>query len=91
MNLQTNLKHIETEQQLNEIIENQENVMVCCGRMGPMCIPVYFVMEELEKTGEYSHVHFYDMLFDLPAARLIRELPECRGFMSLLFLSPGCS
>ncbi len=85
MNLNTNLKHIETEAQLNEIIQNEENVMVCCGRMGPMCLPVYASMEGLEKMEEYSNVKFYDMLFDLPDAAAIRNLPECRGFMGLPF------
>jgi len=83
MTLQTNLNHIETAAQLQQIIENEENVMVCCGRMGPMCIPVYGEMEELE--SEYKHVKFYDMLFDSPEAHIIRNAPECRGFMGLPF------
>jgi len=85
MNLNTNLKHVETRNQLEEILQNEENVMVCCGRMGPMCIPVYFDMEELEKDEKYKNVTFYDMLFDLPDAAIIRNLPECRGFMGLPF------
>ena len=58
--------------------------MICCGRMGPMCIPVYEVMEDLE--DEYSHVKFADMEFDHPEAGIIRNLPECRTFMSLPFV-----
>jgi thioredoxin 1 len=85
MNLQTNLKHVETADQLNKIISENENVMVCCGRMGPMCVPVYDIMETLEKSGKYDHVKFYDMLFDLPDAAVIRNLPEVRGFMGLPF------
>jgi thioredoxin 1 len=42
--LNTNLKHIETEQEVKEVRGNNENVMICCGRMGPMCIPVFSVM-----------------------------------------------
>ncbi len=83
MTLQTNLKHVETAEQFNEIIQNNENVMICCGRMGPMCVPVYAEMEDLEK--EYTNVKFYDMLFDLPDAHVIRNLDECRGFMGLPF------
>ena len=45
--LDTNLKHIETEQDLKEVLENYEKVVVCCGRMGPMCIPVYDIFEIL--------------------------------------------
>jgi len=51
--------------------------------MGPMCLPVYDIMEELET--EYPHVKFYDMEFDHPDAHVIRNLPECRGFMGLPF------
>jgi len=83
MTLDTNLEHITSEAQYHEIINNNENVMICCGRMGPMCVPVYDDMEDLR--NEYTHVKFYDMLFDLPDAHVIRNLPECRGFMGLPF------
>ena len=81
--LQTNLKHVLSEKDFNETINNNENVMVCCGRMGPMCLPVYGVMEEIE--GEYKHVAFRDMEFDSPDAHVIRNLPECRNFAGLPF------
>jgi len=81
--LSTNLKHLETEQEVKEVVEINENVIVCCGRMGPMCVPVYSVMEELERT--YSHVTFRDQDFDIPAADFIRNLPECASFMGLPF------
>ena len=81
--LNTNLKHIETEQELNEVLENNEKLVICCGRMGPMCIPVYQIFEELEK--EYPNVKFYDQDFDIPAADFIRSLPECVSFMGLPF------
>ena len=81
--LQTNLKHIETEEQLKELIENNEKAAVCCGRMGPMCIPVYGIMEQLD--GEYSHVAFRDQDFDIPTAVFIKSLPECSSFMGLPF------
>lgn len=81
--LYTNLKHIESEAEHAKIINENENVMIICGRMGPMCIPVYAIAEELE--GEYKHVKFYDMEFDNPAAYVIRSLPEVRGFMGIPF------
>ncbi|NMD00255.1 MAG: thioredoxin family protein [Bacteroidales bacterium] len=84
MMLYTNLKHVETADELKKIINENENVMVCCGRMGPMCVPVYAAMEELE--SEYPHVKFYDMEFDNPEAHIIRNAPECRGFMGLPFV-----
>ena len=81
--LYTNLKHIETADDLAKVIKENENVMVICGRMGPMCIPVYGIAEELNK--EYKHVKFYDMEFDNPEADVIRSLPEVRGFMGIPF------
>ncbi len=83
MVLPTNLKHVATEAELKQLLSEKENVMVCCGRMGPMCVPVYDIMEELQE--EYPHVEFRDMLFDNPEAAVIRNLPECRGFMGLPF------
>ncbi|WP_047450357.1 hypothetical protein [Alistipes sp. ZOR0009] len=82
--LYTNLNHITTADELVRIINENENVMVCCGRMGPMCIPVYGIMEELEE--EYAHAKFFDMEFDNPEAHIIRNAPECRGFMGLPYV-----
>ncbi|NOY95218.1 MAG: thioredoxin family protein [Chlorobi bacterium] len=82
--LQTDLHEIETAAELEKLINENENVMVCCGRMGPMCIPVYGVMEELEE--ERKHIKFYTMAFDNPEAQIIRNAPECRGFMGLPFV-----
>jgi thioredoxin 1 len=81
--LATPIPEIETANELETLIQNEENVMVCCGRMGPMCIPVYDAMSTLEK--EYDHVAFRSMAFDSPEAAIIRNLPECRGFMGLPF------
>ena len=81
--LYTNLKHLESIADYNKAISENENVMVICGRMGPMCIPVYGIAEELE--DEYKHVKFYDMEFDNPVSEVIRILPEVRGFMGIPF------
>lgn len=85
MPLDTVLKHVETEKELMNLISEKENVMVCCGRMGPMCLPVYDVMDELEKSGDYAHIEFRDMLFDSPEAAYIRKLPECASFRGIPF------
>jgi thioredoxin 1 len=85
MVLPTNLKHVATAKELTELINSKENVMVCAGRMGPMCLPVYDIMKSLEESGKYDHVEFRDMLFDSPESGIIRSLPECRGFMGLPF------
>jgi thioredoxin 1 len=79
--LNTNLKHIESDEAFRALLSDNENVMVCCGRMGPMCIPVYDVMEKIE--SKYPHVQLRDMAFDGPVSHLIRALPEVRGFNSL--------
>ena len=81
--LYTNLNHIESAEQHSKIINENENVMVICGRMGPMCIPVYRIAFELEE--EYKHVKFFDMEFDNPEAHVIRNLEEVRGFMGIPF------
>lgn len=81
--LHTNLHEIETAAELEKMISEHENVMVCCGRMGPMCIPVYEVMEELE--DERPDVKFAVMAFDSPEAGIIRNAPESMGFMGLPF------
>ena len=52
--LYTNLHHVMTAAEHQKLINENENVMICCGRMGPMCIPVYGIMEDLEE--EYKHV-----------------------------------
>ena len=83
MTLQTNLTHVETAEQLQKMINENENVMVCCGRMGPMCLPVYDIMEELE--DEYPNVKITDMLFDIPDAAVIRNHPACASFAGLPF------
>ena len=83
MELQTRLKHIHSEAEYMQVIEENPEVMICCGRMGPMCLPVYAAMEILKE--QFQHVEFYDMPFDHPEAHVIRNLPECRGFMGLPF------
>ena len=81
--LQTAVHEIETASELETIMNEHEKVMVSCGRMGPMCFPVYDTMAKLEK--ERPHMKFYSMGFDTPEASPIREAPMCRGFMGLPF------
>ncbi|MCK5455989.1 MAG: thioredoxin [Melioribacteraceae bacterium] len=81
--LHTNLQEVETASDLMKVIAENENVMVCCGRMGPMCLPVYDIMDEL--GSEYENVKFADMLFDTPEAAIIRNDPACASFAGLPF------
>ncbi len=81
--LQTQLKHLTTEEEARGLIEASPYVVICCGRMGPMCFPVYAILHQLE--SQYPHVTFRDMDFDTREASFIKVLPECRSFMSLPF------
>jgi thioredoxin 1 len=81
--LQTNLEHVNTKEELQALIESNEKVAVCCGRMGPMCIPVYDIFEVFRE--KYPDIKFMDMDFDIPDAAVIRNLPECRTFRGLPF------
>lgn len=83
--LETGLKEFTTAEELQNYINENENVMVCCGRMGPMCIPVYDIMEEMQEEDEYKHIKFAVMAFDNQEAHIIRNAPECSGFMGLPF------
>ncbi len=76
--LYTNLKHIESAAEYAQIISENENVMIICGRMGPLCIPVYRIAEELEE--KYSHVKIYDMEYDHPELYFFHDLPEVQNF-----------
>lgn len=81
--LYTNLKHIESTAEQIQFVSENEHVVVICGRMGQMCIPVYRIAEELE--GQYSTVKFYDMEYDNPESAVIRTLPEVCDFLEVPF------
>ena len=80
--LATDIEHIMNESEYQTTLHD-ENVMIVCGRNGPMCLPVYDVMESIR--GDYGHVTFRVMPFDHPVSQTIRSLPEVRGFMGLPF------
>jgi thioredoxin 1 len=82
--LGTNLKHLESDEAFAKALSENENLMITCGRMGPMCLPVYDIMEKLE--SKYPHVTFRDMSFDGPAAQNIKSLPEVQRFTGLPFV-----
>ncbi len=81
--LRTNLKHLETTEETLEAVKNNQKVVICCGRMGPMCIPVYGILDQLK--AQYPDVCFFDQEFDIPAAGFIKSLPQCATFMGLPF------
>ncbi|TNF37542.1 MAG: thioredoxin [Deltaproteobacteria bacterium] len=82
--LRTNLKHVQSTAEYNGLLSDGGKAAIVCGRMGPMCIPVYGAMEALET--KYPDVKFFDMEFDAPVAReTIRRLPEVQAFYGLPF------
>ena len=81
--LYTNLNHIESAEEYARILNENENVIIICGRMGPLCIPVYRIAEELEE--KYSHVKIYDMEYDNPESYFFHALPEVQNLMEIPF------
>jgi len=72
--LYTNLKHIETSSDYTRTIGQNGNVIIICGRMNPVCIPIFRIAEELEST--YKHVKFYDMEFDNPESGVLKNVVQ---------------
>jgi len=64
--LYTNLKHIESAAEYAQIISENENVMLICGRMGPLYVKIYDV--------EYDHPELY-FFHDLPEVQNFPEYP----------------
>ena len=83
--MNTRIKHLETVEETEEAIAKSERLMICAGRWGPMCIPVYKAMEELENDGKYKDIVFRVIEFDKPAAGPVKDAEECRRFMGLPF------
>jgi thioredoxin 1 len=81
--LQTKLPHVNSKAELKELIEKNEKAVVCCGRMGPMCIPVYDILDLYRE--KYPDIQFRNMDFDTPDAAAIKQLPECSRFQGLPF------
>ena len=81
MDLNTNLELLSNRKDVETVIHDNSNVVIVCGRMGPMCVPVYGIMESLRE--KHPNIKFYDMLLHLPEANIIKELPECRSFKGL--------
>ena len=79
--LRTNLEHLNSRAEVEKLIKENGKVVIVCGRMGPMCIPVYGIMEGLRE--KHPDIAFRDMLFDHPEADIIRNLPECRNFRGI--------
>jgi thioredoxin 1 len=72
--LYTNLKHIESAAQFENILAENENVIIICGKMDPASVSMYRTAESLK--SEFKNVCFFDMESDNPEAGVIHNLPE---------------
>ena len=82
--LYTNLTHLETARDLGNMIRENEKVLVVCGRMDPLCVHVYRIVETLEK--EFRDIKFCDMEFDNPESLVVRETPEIEFSSNVPFI-----
>lgn len=81
----TSVKQIESSEELEIYLKENTKVVVCAGRWGPMCIPVYKEMEILIGLDKYKDVCFLVINFDTPSAMKIKREKLCRGFRGLPF------
>lgn len=81
--LYTNLEHIETAADFKKIISENENIVIVCGRMGPVCIPVYRTIEEL--GDEFRQIKFFDMEYDNPEFYFYHLRPEVQYLEEIPF------
>jgi thioredoxin 1 len=80
------VKQIAEANEFDEAVKNTENLVACAGRWGPMCIPVYGAMEQMETDSKFNEINFRVVNFDSEPAGKIRSLKECRRFMGLPFI-----
>ena len=83
--LGTKIQEIMSREELEKHLMENEAVIVCAGRLGPMCIPVYKAMEQMEQEKQFSNIKFLTVDFDTDAAIPVITSEKCRGFMGLPF------
>ena len=82
--LYTNLIHLETAPDLRSMIDENENIVVVCGTMGPECVPVYRIAETLGE--EFTDIRFCDMEYNNPESATLRTIFETELFTGLPFV-----
>ena len=83
--LNTKVRLLATMESVQDAIATSKKLIICAGRWGKMCIPVYRAMENLETEEKYTDISFRAVDFDGEAAYLIRTLEACCDFMGLPF------
>jgi len=72
-------------EEFDKVLKDSGKLVVCAGRWGPMCIPVYNAMEKIEMAGQFKDVLLRVVDFDGEPAGRIRNSEECRHFRGLPF------
>lgn len=83
--LRTKVTEIKSMEEFESAVNDNKNVIICAGRLGPMCIPVYKAMEQMEQEEQFKDIKFLTVDFDTPFATPIRNHEKCRRFMGLPF------
>jgi thioredoxin 1 len=82
--LYTNLKHINSATEYEKILNNNENVVVVCGRMDARCVMVYRVLETFQK--KYRNVNFFDFELDNPESKIVLNLPNSLKLIDIPYI-----
>ena len=82
--LYTNLNHIESTNQLNDVIGKNKNVVMCYGRMNHDCIAVFNALEQL--GNEHSDVQIYDIEYDNPEFEDFKQSTHTLAMTELPYL-----
>lgn len=83
--LGTKTQEIKSKEELQKHVKDNDAVIICAGRLGPMCIPVYKAMEQMEQEGQFGNVKFLTVDFDSEAATPVRDSEKCSDFRGLPF------
>jgi thioredoxin 1 len=81
----TTVGQIKSVDEFNSYLKNNPRAVICAGRWGPMCIPVYKAMEQMEEKEKYKDVRLLVVDFDTTSANSIRMDEKCRSFRGLPF------
>lgn len=82
--LYTNLKHIESSSQLNDVIDKHNNVVMCYGRMNYDCIAVFNALEQLER--ENPNIQMFDVEYDNPEFEAFKQSTHSLTMAELPYL-----
>lgn len=85
--LYTNLKHIENAHQYHKVVQENEHVVVACGKMDPASVNLYSALEKIRKR--YQKVTFYDFEFDHPETQSVGYDTFLTSCPAVVFIQNG--